>query len=175
MFELILYHFLLSTGMLWWRGQRLLEIFLGASFLQSVSEQQTMSMHCKQGTYVPEREKEATLISLTWLCFPPFIEKVSCFTLAHFHILLLVQGWTGRKEGQHTQKHTSTHSFCLTPDMAKSCPIHFPSIGRKKCVRNWPNMFHESALVTQRNSNSQALMQYIWIYSFAFDIFLMIK
>lgn len=62
-----------------------------------------------------------------------FIEKVSCFRLPHFNVLLLVKRGVGREVGA-TYTVTPTHKHTLSclhgyhsPEMAKSGPIHFPS------------------------------------------------
>lgn len=68
-----------------------------------------------------------------------FNEKVSCFRLAHFNILLLVKkgGWEGSRGNRHKHKHIHFLA-CLhgyhTPEMTKMLPHSLPDLEKKWCV-----------------------------------------
>lgn len=61
-----------------------------------------MPEHSKRRTSAFDHEKEGILTELTQpgFFFSPFIEKVSCFRLAHFNIVLLL-----KKEGVGAHGH----------------------------------------------------------------------
>lgn len=78
-----------------------------------------------------------------------FIEKVSCFRLAHFNILLLVKkrgGWEGSRSKIHKHTLSCLHG-CHAPEMAKSGPTHFLSWWKKMmCKRFMCKMTHQSVV-----------------------------